>query len=598
MNPKDIRSVVVTDCGSTTTKALLIEKVDGVFRQTARGDAPTTVEEPHLDITVGVQAAIRNIEAMCGRPLLDDSGELIRPFQAGKGVDIYLSTSSAGGGLQIAVAGVVRKLSTKAAERAALGAGAIVSQIIACDDDMPLHAQIEALRSARPDMMLIAGGTDGGAFFPVVEIAEILAAAAPRTRLGKGFQLPVIFAGNKEAAASVREALPSDTPVFVEDNVMGTVDTENLSPARERVHRLFLEHVMKQAPGFANLAALTDTPVMPTPSAAADMLSLCYEARRENTLLVDIGGATTDVFSMVEGVLTRTVSANLGMSYSAARVLIEAGVERIKRGLPFEVDDDRLTNLVMNKTVRPTTIPDSVEELLLEQGLAREALRLALMHHRLFAGDVRATSGMDAFRRAGGSNGFSVMGIDRIIGSGGVISHAPSPAHAVMLLLDGFLPEGITRLVRDVVFMMPHLGLLSRVHKEAALSVFDRDCIEELGVVVAPSGQARWGKPCLRYRVMETGRPVQEGTLLMGEIHRVTLAPGSEARLVLMPSRGFDVGAGKAETLEKMIPGAPLGIIFDGRGRPLVRPPKAIGRQAVRGWFDTLGIPVHTEAAR
>lgn len=598
MNPNDIRAVIITDCGSTTTKALLIEKVDGIYRQTARGDAATTVEEPHLDITVGVKAAIRTIEAICGRPLLDDTGELIRPYSAGKGVDLYLSTSSAGGGLQIAVAGVVRKLSTKAAERAALGAGAIVSQVIACDDDTPLHAQIEALRSGRPDMMLIAGGTDDGAFYPVVEIAEMLAAAAPRTRLGKGFQLPVIFAGNRAAAQAVRDALPDNTPVFVEDNVMGTVDTENLSAARERVHSLFLEHVMQQAPGFGRLAALTDTPVMPTPSSAADMLSLCYEARRENTLLVDIGGATTDIFSMVEGVMTRTVSANLGMSYSAARVLIEAGTDGMRKGLPFEVDDDRLWDLVMNKTVRPTTIPDSVEELLLEQGLAREALRLGLVHHALFAGNDRATSGMDAFRRAGGSGGFSMMGIDRIIGSGGVISHAPTAAHAAMMLLDGFLPRGITRLVRDVVFMMPHLGLLSRIHKEAALSVFDLDCIEELGVAVAPVGQAGWGKPCLRYRVIENARAPVEGTLSVGEICRVNLAPKSEAQLVLMPGRGFDVGAGIGRTLERTVRGAPLGIIFDGRGRPWATPPEPLGRQAVRSWFEALGIPVDPQVSR
>lgn len=591
MNPDDIQAVAITDCGSTTTKALLIEKVDGVFRQTARGDAPTTVEAPHLDITEGVKNALRNIEAMRGRPLLDEKGELIRPLQNNKGVDLYLSTSSAGGGLQMAVAGLVRKLSAKAAERAALGAGAIVTQVAACDDETPLHEQIEALRTARPDMMLIAGGTDGGAVDPVVEIAELLVAASPSTRLGKGYQLPIIFAGNKEAARAVRAALPENATFFIEENVMKTVDTENLGAARERVHTLFLEHVMQQAPGFARLTTLTDTPVMPTPSAAADMLSLHWEAHRENALLADIGGATTDIFSMIRGDLTRTVSANLGMSYSAARVLIEAGADNVRRWLPHPPDEDTLTDLVMNKTVRPTTIPDSIDELLTEQALAREALRMSLLHHSDFAGEANVRSGTDVFKRAEETAGFSMMDIDLIIGSGGVISHAPSLAHAAQMLIDGFMPEGITRLARDAVFMMPHLGLLSRVHKEAALSVFERDCIEEICTAAAPKGIGPWGRPCMSYRLIRPGEADAEGVLRIGEIKRFDLAPDAKARMILKPRRGFDVGAGPGTPLECAVRAAPLGVILDGRGRPPVRPPEEERSKAVSKWFEAFGVP-------
>ncbi len=110
MDLDKIHVILATDCGSTTTKAILIEKVDGVFRQTFRGEAPTTVEEPVADVTVGVINAATEVGELAGRKLVNEKGELIRPARDGDGCDIYISTSSAGGGLQMMVAGIVREM--------------------------------------------------------------------------------------------------------------------------------------------------------------------------------------------------------------------------------------------------------------------------------------------------------------------------------------------------------------------------------------------------------------------------------------------------------------------------------------------------------
>ena len=116
IDPSTIRTVLATDCGSTTTKAILIEKVDGEYRQTVRGEAPTTVEAPFEDVTRGVLNAIREVEELAGRKVLD--GETILcPEKDGVGVDLYLSTSSAGGGLQMMVTGVVKAMTGESAER-------------------------------------------------------------------------------------------------------------------------------------------------------------------------------------------------------------------------------------------------------------------------------------------------------------------------------------------------------------------------------------------------------------------------------------------------------------------------------------------------
>ena len=186
MNPQDLNVILATDCGSTTTKAILIQKLGDEYRQTYRGEAPTTVEAPFEDVTRGVLNAIQEVEELSARTILDGE-HIITPAQAENaetGVDIYISTSSAGGGLQLMVAGVVQSMSAESAQRCALGAGAIVMDVLASNDGRPSYEKIERIRHLRPDMILLAGGTDGGTVSHVVEIAEYISAAEPRPRLG------------------------------------------------------------------------------------------------------------------------------------------------------------------------------------------------------------------------------------------------------------------------------------------------------------------------------------------------------------------------------------------------------------------------------
>src|SRR5437870_11565577 len=206
LDPSSIQSLVAPECGSATAKAILIEKRDEGYRMVGRGEAPTTVEAPFEDVTRGVLNAVREVEELTGRRILD--GESIMTPQRGDGgVDLYVSTSSAGGGLQMMVSGLVLQMTGESAQRAALGAGAIVMDVIALNDGRRPYEKIRRLRQLRPDMILLSGGTDGGDVRRVAEMAEILVAAAPRARLGAGYELPVIYAGNRDATPVVQELL-------------------------------------------------------------------------------------------------------------------------------------------------------------------------------------------------------------------------------------------------------------------------------------------------------------------------------------------------------------------------------------------------------
>ena len=163
---------MATDCGSTTTKAILIENINNEYRLTFRGEAPTTVEAPFEDVTCGVINAIIELEELSGRKILDND-KIISPQSNNRGVDLYISTSSAGGGLQMMVGGVVKNMTGESAQRAALGAGSIVMDIIASNDGRHIMREVKKIRQLRPDMILLSGGVDGGTKSHVVEIAEI-----------------------------------------------------------------------------------------------------------------------------------------------------------------------------------------------------------------------------------------------------------------------------------------------------------------------------------------------------------------------------------------------------------------------------------------
>jgi len=575
-----LRSILATDCGSTTTKAILIEYIDGEYRLSHRGEAPTTVEAPFEDVTRGVLNATMEVEELSGRKLIDGDN-IITPQKDSAGVDIYISTSSAGGGLQMMVAGVVKSMTGESAERAALGAGSIVMDVLASNDGRKPHEKITRIRQLRPDMILLSGGIDGGTTKHVVELAEILAAANPQPRLGQNYKLPVIYAGNKKATPDIKKTLGELTDLDVTENIRPVLEQENLKPSRDKIHDLFMEHVMQQAPGYKKLMSWTDAPIMPTPGAVGALIEMVAQRESISVVGVDIGGATTDIFSVFQEQFNRTVSANLGMSYSICNVLSEATLPNVLRWVPFDIDEKELTNRIGNKMIRPTTVPQSLEELVIEQAIAREALRLSFIQHKSFAVNLKGIQKertiSDAFEQSeSGQSLVNMMELDLIVGSGGVLSHAPRRQQSAKMMIDSFLPEGITSLAVDSIFMMPQLGVMANIEKKdlsdqarvAALEVFEKDCLIRLGTCIAPVGDFEGKKEILKAELEFSNGDNSEISLDHGQLVLID-ADYEEISIKLFPSKGVDVGAGVSEPIQTKIYGGQVGIIFDGRGRPL-----------------------------
>ncbi len=590
-------SFLITDCGSTTTKAILILKEGGIFRLAGRGEAPTTVEAPFDDVTVGVVTSITELQELTGRKLLDGNRVICPKEAPDVGVDFFLSTSSAGGGLQMSVAGVIKSMTAESAQRAALGAGAIIMDVLAIDDGRKEHQKIERIRHLRPDMFLLAGGTDGGTTTHLAELAATLLAADTKPRFGIGYKLPVIYAGNVGARDAVKDIIKDKMALQMVDNIRPVLERENLGPAREAIHEIFLEHVMAQAPGYNKLMSWVSEDIMPTPAAMGACVQTSAEQEKMDVLAVDCGGATTDVFSVFGDIFNRTVSANYGLSYSICNVLKEATIGRITRWVPFEINEAELRNNLRNKMIRPTTIPQSLKDLYIEQAIAREALRLSLEHHKLLAvglkGVQQQRSVSDAFTQSdSGKTLVDMMSLDMIIGSGGVLSHAPMRSQAAMIMIDGFNPQGITILAVDSIFMMPHLGILSKIHPKASNEVFHKDCLIYLGTAINPVGNARnYGDPALKVKIKTSdGRTIDE-TTAYGDIKVHPLEIGQTAKAVLSPTKYLDIGPGRGKTVETTLVGGTAGIMIDCRGNPFRMPEdKSLRISRLLEWYDAFGL--------
>jgi uncharacterized protein (TIGR01319 family) len=592
---EEMEYILATDVGSTTTKARFFKKMkNGEWRFVVAGETPTTVEAPYEDVTMGARNAVREVEELTGHKILAEGGEgIITPYDGESGVDLYCTTSSAGGGLQMMVTGVIKRMTGESAERSALGAGAIVMEIFATNDKRPVHRKIQQIRNLRPDMILMAGGTDGGTISHVVNMAELIKSADPKPRLGSMYQLPIVYAGNKDATDDIQSILGEFALSCIE-NIRPVLEVENTEPARRAIHELFMEHVMSHAPGYDKLMTWTDVDIMPTPAGEGIAMQLIADRYQRNVIGVGLGGATTNIYSIFDKRFVRSVSANLGMSYSISNVLKETGLENIMRWLPFDIDSSDVRNRLRNKMIRPTTIPQTLQELVIEHAVAREALRLGLVHHRSIATTLKGVRGEVAFLRGITTQAIvesyiDMMKIDIVAGTGGLLSHAPRRVQSLMILNDAFLTEGVTMMFQDSVFMMPHLGVVSTVHKDAAWQIFDLDCLIRLGTIVAPHGEPNPSEVALDIILeMPDGDTVKE-SLKGGEVKKITLAERQVAKATIQPGGILDIGAGPGHELVTNIEGGVVGIVLDTRGRPLVLPEDSETRKAaLMKWINAL----------
>ncbi len=578
-----LESVLAADVGSTFTKAVLVDIVEGEYRIVAAAEFPTTLEPPWSDISLGVQQCIVRIEQIARRPLLDEQGGLIVPERAdGTGVDAFVATASAAEPLRVAVAGLMRDYSVESARRATYSTYTLAETLMAVDQQpdgrrWDLPARISALQKQSPAVIILTGGSERGANEPLLDVAYAVATAC--ATWPDATKPDVIFAGNASARGPIAEKIGDHAPLRVVDNVRPAVDSENLLPIETELEALYLERRLNRLPGIGKLAATATKSIAPTSTAFGAGVRALAKHFELNVLGVDIGGATTTMAVQQGDVFHRVQRSDLGVSHSIESVAHAAGIDNVLRWLPLTMSEAEAWDRLANKALRPYTLPDTREDLCLEQAVAREAVRLTLA-------DLLLRWGRPPSAEATGL----LPAVDLLVGAGGVLTHAPSAGQTALLMLDALQPGGVVNLALDGGGLMAQLSLIASVHPQAAAQLSAREGISALGTAICPTGPARSGDIVVSYKLSYDDGGTVGGEVRAGEIEVLPLKPTQKGRLELNPARNIDLGQGRGRAGTTIAEGGAVGLIIDARGRPLVLPADAEQRAELnQRWLFNIG---------
>src|SRR5581483_6558976 len=449
-------AALLIDFGSTYTKlrAIDVER----RRVLGSGQGPSTVAS---DIMIGMKAGLADLERRLGS---------LPHFK------YRLASSSAAGGLRMVTVGLVRELTAEAARRAALGAGAKLVGAFAYE---LTHSDVERIVALRPDILLLAGGTDGGN----KDVVQHNAAVLGRSTIA----CPIVLAGNRNAADEARAALAGKEVVETE-NVMPEFNVLNIEPARAAIRQIFINHIV-HAKGIDRAQAEFDQVLMPTPAAVLDGARLIADgcpgiSGLGPLLVVDPGGATTDVHSVASGDpsspgvivqglpeprIKRTVEGDLGVRHNAVNIIEVAGVDAIAADAPL--DQTRVNALVAELASDVERLPRNTEEVSLDQALVRAAVRHAVLRHCGRIDTVYTVTGPVAVQ-----HGKDLSNVEAVIGTGGALVHSPDPRAVLEITLaDDSEPRSLRpkhpKLLLDRQYLLYACGLLSAVDPQAALEL-------------------------------------------------------------------------------------------------------------------------------
>jgi len=553
------KSVIAVDIGNTLTRSLLFDVVSGRYRFIAVGTAATTAGSPQFDVSAGIWQSLEELQYITGRTLLSEKdGVIIPSTQDNQGVDIMVATMSAGNPISVVTVGLLKNASLKHARHLAQTSYTKISAEISLNDNRTATERINMLTKIRPDLIIIAGGTNNGATQSLLSILESIGLSS--FMMDESQRPSILFTGNEELQEEAKEGLEKITKLRIVPNLQPVLGQESIFPAQKEMNEIYQDIRKKQTGGLREVISWTDGNFTSTASALGRVirfLSQKYEPEK-GVMGVDIGSDATILAAAFHGKETLRVYPNLGVGSGAAGVLERTSLEDIKRWLPVKITDNVIRNYIYNKSIYPSSLPTEEDHLEIELALAKQALRLAVK-------DI-----IPSLEKQLDSSGTLLPPLEPIIGSGRVLTNAPKRYQSLSVLLDGLQPTGVTTLALDQNGLLPGLGAVAEDNPLLTVQVIESSTFLNLGTVIAPIGITRPGTTILRIRILrEDGRTVTR-EVKYGSLSILPVEMGEKVSLHLRPLHRFDVGMGGPGKAGKVnAVGGALGIIIDARGRPL-----------------------------
>lgn len=457
---------LLLDFGSTYTKLTAVDIENEEIIATAKDI--TTIDS---DIMIGFNKAF----------------EKLNKLLEGKNVNFVkkLACSSAAGGLKMVAIGLVPELTAEAAKRAALGAGARVLKVYSYE---LTSSEIQEIKNSNLDIILLAGGTNGGNKKCILHNAKMLVEG--------GIKLPIVVAGNKVANDELNDIL-KDSGIYysITENVMPKLNELNVEPAREEIRKIFMEKII-EAKGLKNAEDYVNGILMPTPAAVLKAARVLGEGSDKeeglgDLVIVDIGGATTDVHSIGSGEPTkpgvtvrgleepfakRTVEGDLGMRYSALSLWEASGTRKVQKYLNNKNID--VQESCKYRTENIMMVPNTQEEIQFDEAMAKVATELSMERHVGYVESVYTPMG-PIFTQYGKD----LMEVKYMIGTGGVLVHSDNPgeilkAGAFDKSNPTFLKPQKPKFLLDKSYILSAMGLLSEDQPDKAVRMMKKYLVE------------------------------------------------------------------------------------------------------------------------
>lgn len=575
-------SILAIDIGAATTRAIFFDVVEGQYRFIAIGQAPTTAEAPYKHVGIGVREAIRNLQAVLGATLLGPQDDnLIVPSQPdGSGVDAVVATISAGPTMRTVIAGLLPDVSLQSARRLAASTYVQIVDTLSLADRRKPDQQLDDIIRARPDLILLAGGVDGGASRSIMEMFETIGLACYITPEEK--RPMILYAGNQQLASNAQETLSQHAAVFATSpNVRPSLEVEDVEPASAELADLTVKLRKRQLKGVDELYLWTGGTILPTAYAQGRMtrfLSQLYESRR-GLLHVNLGASGATIAAGFNGDLTLGVYPQFGLGENLNALLQHTEIEQIMRWMSLDISANTLREYLFQKSLYPVSVPATLEEHAILQAIARQALYLAMRAtQRRFPARIRMAQA-DRMPK-----------LDLILAGGGAIVDSASLGQSLLLLLDAVQPEGIAPIMFDQNNIMGSLGAAATRNNFLPQQVVEAGAFLGAGTVVSVVASAAIGDRVVRAKLTYEDGSETRAEVKFGGLETLPLPNGKTARLTLAPFGRADAGLGAGRSGSLTVTGGALGVIIDARGRPLNLPADPVRRrELIKRWSYAVG---------
>ena len=574
-------SLLAVDVGATTTRAVLFDVVEGNYRFVAVGNAPTTAEAPFRDIGLGVREAIEAIQVITGRTFLDKDRRLIAPVQPnGSGVDAFAATLSAGPAVRTAIVGLLSDVSLESARRLVETTYCRIVETVDLNDHRRAEEQIDGFLRARPELVVITGGTDGGASRSIKKMVEAVGLACyvlpPEKRPA------ILFAGNQGLHADVQTLMGNLTPALhFSPNVRPSLETEDLEPAARELANLLTVARRSQLNGVEELESWTKGHLLPTSYATGRMIRFLGQmtGAESGVLGVDIGASATTVAAGFNGKLSLHTYPQFGLGENLGLLLQHTDLDSIKRWLSLDIPASAVRDYLYQKSLYPAILPATLEDQAIMQAIARQSLYLSLRTARRDFPSEAHTLRPDLQPL-----------FELIIASGGALADAPTLGQSLLLMLDAIQPVGFTHFMLDRANLLPLLGVSAAQNNILPVQVLESGAFQNLGTVVSVIANSNYGAQILRAKMLTSNNNESNIEVKFGGLEALPLALGETAKLTLQPMNRADIGYGPGRSQTVTVNGGALGVVIDARGRPLQLPSDPVRRrELMKKWLWTLG---------